>query len=45
MMAEYLKDLENLAYLCAAKYRFVRLAFRGTAATILCYFLIVLLSK
>jgi hypothetical protein len=45
IMAEYLKDIENLAVLCNAKYRFVKLAFRGTGATIVCYFLIVVLTR
>jgi hypothetical protein len=45
IMSEYLKDLRNLALICQAKYRFVRLAFRGTAATILCFLAIVLLGK
>jgi len=45
IMSEYLKDLKNLALICQAKYRFVRLAFRGTAATILCFLAIVLLGK
>ena len=45
IMSEYLKDLKNLALICQAKYRFVRLAFRGTAATILCFIAIVLLGK
>jgi hypothetical protein len=45
IMSEYLKDLKNLALICQAKYLFVGLAFRGTAATILCFLAIVLLGK
>ena len=44
MMAEYLKDINNLALICRAKYKFVNLAFRGTALTILSYFAILILK-
>src|SRR5262245_20352977 len=43
IMTEYLKDIKNLARICRAKYRFVRLAFRGTAATILFYLTLLIL--
>jgi hypothetical protein len=43
--AEYLHNIKNLAHICQAKYRFVSLAFRGAAATILCYVSIVLLTR
>jgi hypothetical protein len=42
--SEYLTDIKNLALICQAKYWFVGLAFRGAAATILCYITIVLLT-
>jgi hypothetical protein len=41
--AEYLTNVQNLAYIAQAKYRYVGLAFRGTAATIICYICIVLI--
>ena len=40
---EYLKDIKNLARICRAKYRFVRLAFRGTAVTLLFYLSLLIL--
>jgi hypothetical protein len=43
--SEYLHNIKNLAHICQAKYRFVALAFRGAAATILCYVSIVLLTR
>jgi hypothetical protein len=43
--AEYLRNIKNLAHICQAKYKFVSLAFRGAAATILCYVSIVLLTR
>jgi hypothetical protein len=42
VMSEYLRDIQNLARIAQAKYRYVTRAFRGTAVTILCYFAIVL---
>jgi hypothetical protein len=42
---EYLNNIKNLAHICQAKYRFVSLAFRGAAATIVCYVSIVLLTR
>jgi hypothetical protein len=43
--SEYLTNVKNLAYICQAKYKFVGLAFRGAAATIVCYITIVLLNR
>jgi hypothetical protein len=42
VLLEYLKDVKNLSRICQAKYRFVNRAFRGTAATILCFVIIML---
>jgi len=44
IMTEYLKDINNLALICRAKYKFVNLAFRGTALTILSYLAILILK-
>jgi hypothetical protein len=44
IMSEYLTNAKNLAHICWVKYRFVNMAFRGAAATIVCYLGIVLLS-
>src|SRR5262249_55593010 len=43
--SEYLTNVKNLAAICQAKYKFVGLAFRGAAATILCYVILVLLTR
>jgi hypothetical protein len=43
--SEYVNNIRNLAHICQAKYRFVGLAFRGAAATILCYMSIMLLTR
>jgi hypothetical protein len=43
--SEYVNNIQNLAFICQAKYRFVGLAFRGAAATILCYISLVLLTR
>jgi hypothetical protein len=43
IIAEYLGDAKNLARLCAAKYRYVNLAFRGAAVTIACQLILVML--
>lgn len=43
--SEYLTNIKNLAQICQAKYKFVNMAFRGAAATIVCYLGIVLLSR
>ena len=45
IMSEYLTNIKNLAHICQAKYKFVNMAFRGAAATIVCYLGIVLLSR
>jgi hypothetical protein len=43
--SEYLRNVRNLAHICQAKYKFVGLAFRGAAITIVCYISIVLLTR
>ena len=42
VLKEYLTDIQNLARICQAKYKYVGRAFRGTAAAILCFVVIIL---
>jgi hypothetical protein len=43
VLTQYVRDVQNLSRICQAKYKFVNLAFRGTAATILCFVVLMLL--
>jgi hypothetical protein len=43
VLTQYVRDVQNLSRICRAKYKFVNLAFRGTAATILCFVVLILL--
>ena len=42
---EYKSNISCLAAICRRKYRFVRLAFRGLIATILCHILLAMLGR
>jgi hypothetical protein len=42
VLSQYLLDIQNLARICQAKYKYVNRAFRGTAMTIICFVLIIL---
>jgi hypothetical protein len=42
VLTQYLRDIENLARICQAKYKYVNRAFRGTAATVVCFVVIIL---
>ena len=37
IIGEYLRNVKNLAHICRIKFKYVGLAFRGTAATIACH--------
>ena len=43
VLSQYLRDVQNLSQICQAKYKFVNRAFRGTAATILCFVVLMLI--
>jgi len=45
IISEYLTNVKNLAFICQEKYKFVNLAFRGAAATIVCFIAIILLTR